>query len=327
MTSPAASARASSAALTHVTYGASPIVGEAGVFIAKERGYFQQQGLDVEIVSPVRLTDMTAQLATAKLDFGALTPIAGTFNAMARGIDIQFVAPQEVIPQQARDAGLSVRQDLLDSGAFKGPQDLRGKTIAWTGPGTTSELYLFRYLANGGLTFSDVTLQVMSTPDMVAALGNKKVEAAWSPEPTPTLMAAQHVGTMVVSLGQLFPDAPAFFVAASGDTIKNHPDTVNRFVTAHLKAQRDYYTAINQNGAGRDQIVDILIKYTAIKDRSLYERMGMPFVDPNDNIDRRLLQQYQDFFLKQGEQTQAVDLAAKIDQAAIDYALKQLGRV
>src|SRR6185437_16708123 len=53
-----------------IKWGVSGLIGEAGIFIAQERGYFKQQGLNVDLQVFKSFPDEIPLLATGQLDFG-----------------------------------------------------------------------------------------------------------------------------------------------------------------------------------------------------------------------------------------------------------------
>src|SRR5438552_13014049 len=72
-------------------------------------------------------------------------------------------------------------EDLRNVGKkeINAPGDLRGRKVA-TRIGSTGEFLLYRYLASGGLSPSDVTIVDLAPPDMVVALVHGDIDAfAW----------------------------------------------------------------------------------------------------------------------------------------------------
>src|SRR5471032_1667672 len=57
------------------------------LFIAAAKGYFKDEGLDVEFVQFDSATNMVAPLGQGRLDVGAGALSAGYYNSVARGID------------------------------------------------------------------------------------------------------------------------------------------------------------------------------------------------------------------------------------------------
>ena len=108
---------------------------------------------------------------------------------------------------------------------------------------------------------------------------------------------------------------------------ERQPEAARRFITAHLRGQRDYYRAVQRNEGGRDDVVQILIKYTPIKDPKLYEGLLTSPVDPNAVMDPRILNDVEDYYVKFGTVPQKVDIGQVLDRTYVDYALARLGRV
>jgi NitT/TauT family transport system substrate-binding protein len=295
------------------------------VYVAYDRGYFTQEGLDVDLQV---LNDNTAILQTVATDqaqFSVTTPDPVIFNAIARGINIKILAPSTVNQPSDRPAQFVVRQDLVDTGAYKTPADLRGKTIG--APAQSSEWYVEKTLSLGGLTLADANVTIIRTPDMPAAFQSKGIDAAWVPEPTATAVNAQGFGKTVVSTGELFPGAVAAALLMSPKFGQEHPDAALKFVIAYVRGARAYYSDWMQ-GADRASIVQSFVTHTTIKDASLYDRIGLPSVEPNVSTNPSASWDvFQDFFVRQGLQEQKVDLAQYIDMSLVDKAVQQLGRV
>jgi NitT/TauT family transport system substrate-binding protein len=108
---------------------------EAGMFIAQERGYFREEGLDVDLVRFARGGEQTAPLATGGLEFGVGAPDSSLFNAAARDVPLKLVSPNAVSNRDDTAGWLVVRQALIDNGRFKELKDLRGLRLGTHGVG------------------------------------------------------------------------------------------------------------------------------------------------------------------------------------------------
>jgi NitT/TauT family transport system substrate-binding protein len=310
-----------------VKLGVVAIAAEAGYFIALDKGYFAEEGLDVELLSFQRGSELIPPLATGELQFGSMTLDGSLFNAAQRDIELKLINSNSLLTPTHYTAGIIVRQDLIDSGRYKGPADLKGMTIALSSLGSTPQLYVERVLGRVGLSGDDVTFTLLSFPDMVPALANKAVDAAWLVEPLIAVVEAQGTARTVVSSGDAYPGAITMMLVVSPVFAKEQPEAVRRFVVAHLRGQRDYYRAIMKDEGGKEEIYQTLARHTPVKDLSLYARIGMHAVDPNGGMDERVLDDYQDFFIKAGTQQRKIDLSRVIDRSYVNAALERLGRV
>src|SRR5690349_12901162 len=77
--------------------GSLGLVGEAGVYDALAKGYFREEGLEVELL-PFRTTnEMTAPLATGELGFASGPPDPSLFNAILRDVSLRIVGYNAII--------------------------------------------------------------------------------------------------------------------------------------------------------------------------------------------------------------------------------------
>src|SRR5215211_6927365 len=89
--SPAAPAATQPAPVVQIKLGTLSTVADGPQYLAAERGYFREEGLDVSFENFGSTADMTAPLAS-ELDLGSGSATAGLVNAVARGIGIKLVA-------------------------------------------------------------------------------------------------------------------------------------------------------------------------------------------------------------------------------------------
>jgi NitT/TauT family transport system substrate-binding protein len=78
--------------------------------------------------------------------------------------------------------------------------------------------------------------------------------------------------------------------------------------------------------ARRDDAVRLLVDKTTVKQPELYDRMGMPYMDPNGEINVESMMEDQEYYLAKGCQTQPIDIARSVDSSFAEAALARLGR-
>ena len=313
-----------------VRFADTQIASLAGLYVGLQNGYFDQQGLQVDLIKQGGLPELISQLAAGQLDFGGSGPDPAIFNAMARGIPLKFVLGYTTYVKGNALAGMVVRQDLLDSGRYKAPKDLRGMNIAVGSLAGSSQLVIEKMLALGGLTINDVRLTVLTMPDTVVALGNKGVDAAYIYEPFITTSLKQGTSRTVIPVGDVLDGADGY-ILVSPELAKSQPEVARRFVTAFVHGMRDYWHAFNKNDGNRDNVLQALTHYTVIKDPSTFltmaEHDGLAVVDPNAAMHHGSVSQFQDYFVRNGAQKDPVDVESMFDATYLNYALDRLGRV
>src|SRR5919201_222644 len=129
-----------------------PGLNNAGILIAQERGWFDEQGIDVQHIPFGNAPDIAAPLAAGQLDIGLLGINSGLLNAFARGVRVKFAADEGSSgPGRFDYVSILVRKELVDSGTVKSPADLKGRKIGIVAKGTPSDYGLSHVLQEGGL--------------------------------------------------------------------------------------------------------------------------------------------------------------------------------
>src|SRR4051812_25364936 len=300
------------------------IIPAVPLYVAVDRGYFLEEGLDVELLLSQDATSSAQMLAVGQAAFNLAVPDPVVFNAMARGVDVKLLASATVNGPADRPAAFMVRADLIESGQYTSPADLKGLTVAV--PASSSEFYIERVLSQGGLTFDDVSRVNLSLADIVAAFGSKRIEAGWEVEPLISAAVRRGLATPIAGTGQLFPGANGMDLVMASGFGRDEPEAARRFVVAYLRGMRDYYHAFNKGDGDRAAVVQSLVNHTVVKDAALYDVMGMHTVDPNGALNPASWDQWQEFYLRVGVQPQKVDLSRHVDLSYLDAALDRLGR-
>lgn len=311
-----------------VTVGITNAIADVGLYVADKRGYFAQEGITAKFVSFNAAARMIAPFASGDLDVGGGGISAGLFNAVARGVKIRIVADKSTSAPGLTASSLVVRQKLVDSGAYKGPADLKGRKIAVPAPGTGTSTSLDRYFRTFGFGIKDVELVSMAFPQMVQALQNDAVDAAFLTEPSFTRAMMGKVAKKVASDDMMFPDHEIAVTIFSERFINRDRGTAIGFMKAMLKGTRDYLAATPHgrlDGPGAADMIKILTEHTPIKDPEVYRRIGVHNVDPDGRLNLESLGEDLAFFRSQGLIEGHAVLAEAVDPSIAKAAVQALG--
>ncbi|MFI5265757.1 MAG: ABC transporter substrate-binding protein [Chloroflexota bacterium] len=324
--SAAAKPSASSGAPDTVRFGSlTPSASDAGWLIANAKGYFAEQRIKLEISRFSNGSELVPPLGTNQLDVGGGAPNAGLFNAVARDVPLLIVADKGSTPPGYGFQAFVVRKDLMDSGKFKSPADLKGMKVALPQRAQSGEVSLVEILKSGGLKLSDVDLTVMPFPEMSAAYANKNIDASTYIEPFITNAVEQGFVSIWQRGDQYTPNQQVAAIQFAPQFAKN-TDLATRFMVAYLKGVRLYNDAFaKKDPAAKAEVVDILARETTLKDKALYDKMGLPGLNPNGTVNVADLKRQQDYYLSSGQQKNAADLDKVVDGSFVAAALKQLG--
>ena len=307
------------AAPVAIKVGSSQTLGEAGLYLALEKGYFREESLDVEIVPMQVGADAITTLAGGHIDVAVTAIESGLFNAAGRGIPVRIVAGAGYSL-----AALVARKALVDGGTLKAFGDLKGRTVALPSPVSAHHIVVEIGAERAGLARDDVQLAYLSFPNMVTALSTGKVDVAYLPEPFAARAVETGVGARWIDPNQLRPNTLVTAWLYAERLLEREPDAGQRFMVALLRGTRDYVNAVERN-QGRPAAVAAMIKHTRIKEPALYERMTFPRVAPSGEIRMASLQETLDWFRARGIVKSPVDLAQVVDQRFTTAAVKRLG--
>ncbi len=306
-----------------VTVGVTTASSDAGIFIAQERGYFTEQGLEVTLTPFTSALPMMTAVATGEIDVARGAQSAGLFNGFARGIEFKMVADGGSLSQGGGYLALSVRKDLADSGAISTAADLAGKRVAIAGEGGTSDIVLDRYLNTAGLSLADVERVSISIPDQMAAFTNQSIDAAITLDPVMTAMVESGVAVRAVGGDEIYPNMQAGILTYSSDFAAN-TDAATKFMVAYLKGVRDYNDAFF-GGEGADEVVDILVKHTAIADPTVFTRIVPAGLNPDGALNVQGLKDDLAWYRDNGFVETDVDVDTFVDTSFAEAAVEQLG--
>src|SRR5204863_5556504 len=129
---------------------------DAPIYIADKKGFFRNEGLDVNVSNFRSAADMVAPLGAGQIQAGAGSASAGLYNAVARGIKIKVVADKASSPPGYGATKILIRKDHVTSGRYREIKDLKGMKFAMNAPGVSNTSTLNTLLKYVGLNYSDV---------------------------------------------------------------------------------------------------------------------------------------------------------------------------
>jgi NitT/TauT family transport system substrate-binding protein len=290
-------------AADQVKIGISRTISDAGYYIADAMGFFREEGLEVSITGFNSAAQMIAPLGIGELDVGGGTVSAGFYNAIGRGIGMRIVADQGSIKPGYGFSSLMVRKDLVDTGRYKTFADLKGMKVAVAAPGTGSSSALNEALKKGGLKYGDVDIVYIGFPEHLPTYRNKGIDASITNEPTMTRAIEENVAVRVAGNDVTYPDQQTAATVFSDHFIKGRRDAAERFMRAYLRGVRMYNDALQDGhlaGPKANEVIPILVKYTTIKDESMFRRMIPSYCNPDGEVNVASLKKDLEFFRELG---------------------------
>lgn len=301
-----------------VTFGYVPVSIFAPVFVAYEKGYFAEQGLDVQLEVLPGGSDMVLLTATGDMDMAVSGIGPAYWNAVDQDLGVQIVAPGHMEGSPVASP-LMISTQACEDGTISGVADLAGKRVAVNAPGAT-EIWLDIALETAGLSIEDVDLQYMSFPDAVVALEAGALDASIIGEPLAT--QAERDGLAV----RLLPDFPVqdiqpTMIFGNQQWMADNPEAAAGVVAGYLRASRDLTENFN------DPLhLAIIEKYTGVPPQLIAESVK-PVYSTDGAVNFDSLSQLQTFFGERGllDYDEDIDPMTMVDGSYVETALETIG--
>jgi len=222
-----------------------PNTNHTGIFVAEANGYFEEEGLAVDIIQPGEVYPEAA-VASGAADFGI------TFQeqvTLSRAKNVPIVSIAAVI--QHNTSGFASAVDLN----VTSPADFEGLRYgAWGSPFETPTLEVLMGCA--GADFDQLEMLNTGWADPLALIAENQIDLAWIFYAWQGFQAQQHgIDLNVVMMEDYFDCIPDYYtpvVIANEDTIANKPEVVRAIMKA---LSRGYEYAIENP----DDAADILL--------------------------------------------------------------------
>lgn len=213
--------------LTKVTLGMTTWPTNELYYLAKEKGIFEKNGLDVEIQEFSSTTESSNAFVGGKLDF-CTAPSSETIAPYSQGAKFNVVL---VSDKSNGCEGLVAKPEI------KNIKDLKGKTIA-TQLYSVDHMFLLTLLNDSGMTDKDVNIVDMSIQQAGNAFVAGQADAAcvWDPY----FSNAKKAGGTVLYSSKDNPDLITDTLLASSNIVNKKPEVAQAVVKSFFEA-RDYW--------------------------------------------------------------------------------------
>ncbi len=296
----------------------------AGFYIAKEKGYFEDFNIDVEFVSFANSDDMLPAVASGKVDVAGGISTAAFFNSLAQGIDVKMIADKgHNVPGKSYFTFI-IGKDMQDD--IQSYEDFKGKKIAVSTKNGVDDYIFEQMITHGGLTRDDVEFVLMADfGNMLAAVGNGSVDAALQIEPLITKGIAENIHVKFGDATDYAPEAQIAMVLSSPKFLEDREDVALRFMVAYLKGVRDYNDVFVKEKGDKDELIDIMVKHTTLKEKDVWEKVNVTGLNPNGEMFIDNIKDQFDVYKANGAIKGDLNFDDSIDTSITDKAVEILG--
>jgi NitT/TauT family transport system substrate-binding protein len=270
-----------------------PFITFSPFYIALDEGYFEDQGLEVELVNMTVQEEILPALSSGQVDVSSGLLSAGMLNIIARGGEVKIAADKGYVdPEGCINWAVIGRRELIESGGLDSAEQLEGLTVNIV-PSTWLEFYLSKVLESGGLTLDDIEKTNVSAPANPDALDQAQIDVAVNSEPWVTrLKKAGHLPVLALPQ-EILPDAAAAVMVYGPTLLGENSDVGTRFMTAYLQAVRQF----NEGKTARN--IEIVSKFTQL-DQELLQEMCWPALRDDGDLNVQSVLDFQDWAIAAG---------------------------
>lgn len=220
----------STGAPTKIRVGYIGLTCEASIFVAYEKGFFKEEGLDAELVK-CNWTNYKDTLALGGYDITQHL-VMYFLKPIEQGLDVKFTGG---IHRGCLRVQAAAKSDIHSL------QDLRGKRIGIPGMGTPPFIFATRVLATNGIDpGKDISWRVFPPGELGLAIDKGEVDAVANAEPIGSLLLSEN---KVRNIADQATDAPyseeyCCEVIANGKFLSANPKAVAAATRALLKGAK-----------------------------------------------------------------------------------------
>lgn len=243
-----------------IKVGALRFTSHSGSFIALERGYFADAGLDVELTFFQAAQPMAVAIASGDIDY-AVTAISGGLISLAQKGAIKVIGGA-----LAEEEGIDGQQILVSDAAYQAgittPAALGGKSYGVTQTGSSFHYVGAQIAKAEGIEMSFKPLQKVGA--VIGALKSGQIDA-WNIVPHIAKPLAKSGKVHIIgAVADYLPDYQITTVFTSDKNASGERHMTEDFLKGFSRGVDDYAAAMIDRSGGEDgvnQMVDLIHKY------------------------------------------------------------------
>lgn len=227
--STAAAAGSGNSDLRDVTIGLFPSSAVGAIQLGIDKGYFEEEGLNLELLLGQGSAAQLPSLSSGSLDFMLASPTTPLI-ATAQGLDLKIISGYAANRPDIVEDSVSV---LVGPGSdIKSARDLEGKTVSINALGSIGEIGIREAVELDGGDPNKVTFVQLGFNEVGAQLESGQIDAGMAGPPFMQQIVAD--GGSVIS--DFIQDAnlggAELVIASSGALTRDDPEVIESFVAA-----------------------------------------------------------------------------------------------
>ncbi|MCK6210775.1 ABC transporter substrate-binding protein [Georgenia sp. EYE_87] len=253
--------------LTPVLIGTQPIVDSAPLYLGKQEGFFEEEGIDLEIESAGGGAAVVPSVVSGTYQFGRGN-LLSTMLAVEQGLDLRCIANANSTAGEP-DIGAVV---VTGDSPIQSVADLGGRTVSVNTLENIGDTTIRTVVDEAGGDAAAVKFVEVPFSEAPAALELGQVDAAWILEPFLTEALDSGARVLSYNFSEFHPELDISCVFTTQSLIDEDPELVESFRTAMNRS-------LEYSQENPDAVREIVGTYTEIEPDVL-ERMTIPVFRP-----------------------------------------------
>jgi NitT/TauT family transport system substrate-binding protein len=256
-------------------------------FIAKEKGYFAAEGLDVDFSYFESAQPVAVGVASGSLDFGCTSTSAGMYTLAGQGV-IKIISGMYSEAPGFHNFGIMASLKASAAG-LKTYADLPGHSIAISQVGSPVHYSLALVAEKYHLDLKSMRIEpLQGVPQIVSAIEGNQVDSSVTTATAMNPMLLQHKANLVGWIGDETPWQAAVAITTA-KRVAEKPQTVEAFLRAFKRGAKEYHDAFTgaggkrQDGPNANEILGILSKVTGQSPDQI--KLSVAYVDGEARVD------------------------------------------
>jgi NitT/TauT family transport system substrate-binding protein len=218
------------------------------LYVGWKKGIFKQHGIDI---LPVQMSVRTALAALASRQIHYITPIGSTMTAITQGFSAKIIM---IFAKRSHFV-------LLTKGAIKTPEQLKGKSIAISVPGTTVHRQLLKILEKFDIEPNEVNvINLGAATSRALALSRGNIDAAMLHIPYDLMLEKE--GLRPFAYLKDISDIPLSGIVTHNVRLKEKPDEVKRLLAGALRS-------IAYTKTHRSEVAPLLVQFAGLENHQM----------------------------------------------------------
>lgn len=224
---------------TKLRVAVAPIQFETA-YVAESQGFFEEQGLDVEIVNGADPAALLAQVVSGDVDvsIGSWINVATSYS---QGVPIQVIGGNGMVDDKSDNSGVLVAKDSDISSLA----DLKGKTIGVVGVKSGGDIPVLQALEGAGVKLDEAKEVAIPYAGMEAALEQGTVDAVVPADSFYHQMRDSGYKSISNPVREYQGNMPVTVWTAKKDWLDSNAESANKFLSAMKQAVAFYEDEAN----------------------------------------------------------------------------------